>query len=252
MTPGIRPLIAGNWKMNGTWRGSRRLADAVRESAASVYADLLVCPPFLHIQAVAATLLGSRVGVGGQDCHPEPSGAHTGDCAAPMLRDSGATHVILGHSERRMNHGESSALVLRKCEAALAAGLLPLICVGETQEERDSGAAEAVVVQQLMDSLPLGFITAGGIVAYEPVWAIGTGRTPTEAEVAGMHSMIRNTLVGTYGPTARTTRLLYGGSVKPSNAQALLALPDVDGALVGGASLVAEDFMAIARAVPAG
>lgn len=252
MTPGIRPLIAGNWKMNGTWRGSRRLADAVRESAPSIYADLLVCPPFLHIQAVAATLLGSRVAVGGQDCHPEASGAHTGDCAAPMLRDAGATHVVLGHSERRVNHAETSALVLRKCQAALAAGLLPLICVGETQDERDSGAAEAVVVQQLMDSLPLGFITAGGIVAYEPVWAIGTGRTPTEAEVAGMHAMIRNTLVGTYGPTARTTRLLYGGSVKPANAQALLALPDVDGALVGGASLVAEDFLAIARAVPAG
>jgi triosephosphate isomerase len=252
MTPGIRPLVAGNWKMNGTWRGSRRLADAVREAAPSIYADLLVCPPFLHVQPVAATLLGSRVAVGGQDCHPERTGAHTGDCGAPMLRDAGATHVILGHSERRINHGETSALVLRKCEAALASGLLPLVCVGETEAQRDAGQAEAVVAQQLLDSLPLGFITAGGIVAYEPVWAIGTGRTPSEDDVAAMHAMIRNTLVETYGPTARATRLLYGGSVKPSNAAALLALPDVDGALVGGASLVADDFLAIARAVPAG
>ena len=251
MTPGIRPLIAGNWKMNGSWRGSRRLADAVREAGPGIYADLLVCPPFLHIQAVAATLLGSRVAVGGQDCHAEPAGARTGDIAAPMLRDAGATHVILGHSERRADHAETSAMVLEKCKAALAAGLLPLVCVGETQGERDSGQAEAVVARQLDDSLPLGFITSGGIIAYEPVWAIGTGRSATEADVAAMHHMIRQTLVETYGPTARATRLLYGGSVKPGNAAALLALPEVDGALVGGASLVAEDFLAIARAVPA-
>ncbi len=238
--------------MNGTWRGSTRLADAVREAAPSVYADLLVCPPFLHIHAVATTLLGSRVGVGGQDCHAEPSGARTGDTAAPMLRDSGATHVILGHSERRADHGETSDVVLAKCRAALAAGLLPLVCVGETQEQRDSGQAEAVVARQLAQSLPLGFITSGGIIAYEPVWAIGTGRSATEEDVATMHAMIRGAIVDTYGPSARATRLLYGGSVKPGNAAALLALPEVDGALVGGASLVAEDFLAIARAVPAG
>ncbi len=252
MTPGIRPLIAGNWKMNGTWRGSRRLADAVRDAAPGLDASLLVCPPFLHVQAVAATLLGSPVGVGGQDCHPAASGAHTGDVAAPMLRDAGATHVILGHSERRADHGESSELVRRKCEAALAAGLIPVVCVGETQAERDAGGAEAVVGRQLEDSLPLGFITAGGIVAYEPVWAIGTGRTPTEADIAAMHGFMRRSLLSAFGPTAALTRLLYGGSVKPSNAKAILALPDVDGALVGGASLVAEDFLAIARAVPGG
>ena len=252
MTPGIRPLIAGNWKMNGTWRGSRRLADAVREEAPNLSCDLLVCPPFVHVQPVAATLLGSRVFVGGQDCHPKATGAHTGDIGAPMLRDVGATHVILGHSERRADHAESSELVASKCEAALAAGLVPVICVGETLAQREAGEADAVVAAQLEASLPLGFVTSGGIVAYEPVWAIGTGRTPSEADIAAMHHGIRQTLVMGFGPTARTTRLLYGGSVKPSNAEAILALPDVDGALVGGASLVAEDFLAIARAVPAG
>jgi len=250
MTPGIRPLIAGNWKMNGTWRGAVVLADAVREAAPGLYADLLVCPPFLHVHSVAERLLGSRVAVGGQDCHAQATGAHTGDVGAPMLRDSGATHVILGHSERRANNGETSAIVLSKCQAALAAGLLPVICVGETRAERDAGAAEAVVAEQLAGSLPLGFVTAGGIIAYEPVWAIGTGLSATEEDVARMHAIIRRTLVDSYGPAARTTRLLYGGSVKPGNAAALLALEEVDGALVGGASLVAEDFVAIARAVP--
>lgn len=252
MTPGIRPLIAGNWKMNGTWCGSRRLADAVRDAAPGLEARLLLCPPFLHVQAVAATLLGSPVAVGGQDCHHAPVGAFTGDVGAPMLRDAGATHVILGHSERRAGHAETSDLVRRKCEAALAADLIPLVCVGETQAERDAGQAEAVVGRLLSESLPLGFITAGGIVAYEPVWAIGTGRTPTEADIVAMHGFMRRALVQAFGPAAQTTRLLYGGSVKPSNAAVILAQPDVDGALVGGASLVAEDFLAIARAVPGG
>lgn len=249
MTPGIRPLIAGNWKMNGTMRGSVALADAVREAAPGLYPDLLVCPPSLHVHCVAERLLGSRVAVGGQDCHAKPAGAHTGDVAAPMLRDAGATHVILGHSERRAAHAESSDMVLAKCQAALAAGLLPIICVGETRAERDAGAAEAVVAEQLSESLPLGFVTVGGVIAYEPVWAIGTGLSATEEDVARMHAMIRRLLVESFGPSARTTRLLYGGSVKPDNAAGLLALPEVDGALVGGASLVAADFLAIARAV---
>jgi triosephosphate isomerase (TIM) len=236
-------MIAGNWKMNGTWRGSRRLADTVREAATGLGCDLLVCPPFVHIQPVAATLLGSRVYIGGQDCHPEPTGAHTGDIGAPMLRDAGATHVILGHSERRAGHGEGSAL---------AAGLIPVVCVGETLAEREADQAAAVVSAQIVASLPLGFVTSGGVLAYEPVWAIGTGRTPGEDDIAAMHHTMRQVLVMAFGPTARTTRLLYGGSVKPSNAEAILALPEVDGALVGGASLVAEDFLAIARAVPAG
>jgi len=252
MTPGIRPLIAGNWKMNGTLAGAQRLAEALRGAAMSVTPELLVCPPFLHLQPVAAALLGSRIALGGQDCHHAAAGAHTGDIAAPMLRDAGASHVILGHSERRSDHAETSAMVRRKCEAALAAGLVPVVCVGETEAERDAGQAEAVVARQLHDSLPPGFAAAGGIVAYEPVWAIGTGRTPSEADVAAMHGMIRNIVVQAHGAGGRATRLLYGGSVKPGNAAVLLALPDVDGALVGGASLVAEDFLAIARAVPAG
>ncbi len=250
MTPGIRPLIAGNWKMNGDWRSARDLAEALRAAAPGLDAALLVCPPFLHVQPVAAALLGSPVAVGGQDCHARNSGAHTGDIAAPMLRDAGATHVILGHSERRADHAESSAQVRAKTEAALAAGLTPVVCVGETEAERLAGEHEAVVGRQLEESLPLGFITSGGIVAYEPVWAIGTGRTPTEDDIAAMHRFMRHALVNSWGPTAQITRLLYGGSVKPSNAAAILALPDVDGALVGGASLVAADFLAIARAVP--
>ena len=252
MTPGIRPLIAGNWKMNGSLAGAQRLAKALRGEAAGVTPELLVCPPFLHLQHVAAALLGSPIALGGQDCHHAAAGAHTGDIAAPMLRDAGASHVILGHSERRTDHAETSAMVLRKCEAALAAGLVPVVCVGETEAQRDAGQAEAIVARQLRDSLPPGFTAAGGIVAYEPVWAIGTGRTPSESDVAAMHGMIRRILVQAHGDGGRITRLLYGGSVKPGNAAGLLALPDVDGALVGGASLVAEDCLAIARAGPAG
>ncbi|MDB5377193.1 MAG: triose-phosphate isomerase [Rubritepida sp.] len=248
MTPGIRPLIAGNWKMHGSLREAVRLAEGVREGVEGV--DLLVCPPFVHLHPVAVALLGSRVAVGAQDCHAAAKGAHTGDVSAAMVRDTGATHVILGHSERRQNHGEDDLAVLTKTEAALAAGLIPVVCVGETEAERLAGKAEKVVTGQLDGSIPYGFVTAGGIVAYEPVWAIGTGRTPTEEEVAAIHGTMRHALVERFGPAARTTRLLYGGSVKPGNAAGLFALADVDGALVGGASLVAADFLAIARAVP--
>ncbi|MBY0338523.1 MAG: triose-phosphate isomerase [Acetobacteraceae bacterium] len=246
----MRPLIAGNWKMHGTTRMAGKLAEAVREGAPGLNADLLICPAFPHIAMAAALLLGSRVAVGAQDCHAAAQGAHTGDVAAPMLREAGATFVILGHSERRANHGETDAAVLAKTEAALAAGLIPIVCVGETEAERLAGLAETVVERQLQGSIPYGFVTAGGVVAYEPVWAIGTGRTPTEADIAGMHAAMRRALTDRFGPSARTTRLLYGGSVKPGNAAAILALDDVDGALVGGASLVAEDFLGIARAVP--
>jgi triosephosphate isomerase len=248
MTPGIRPLIAGNWKMHGTLRAALRLGEALREGVDGV--DLLVCPPFPHIHPVAVAMLGSRVAVGAQDCHAAHHGAHTGDVSAAMLRDAGATHVILGHSERRADHGENDAAVLAKTEAALSAGLIPIVCVGETEAERLAGLAASVVEKQLTGSIPYGFVTAGGIVAYEPVWAIGTGRTPTEEDIRAMHATMRQSLVERFGPAARTTRLLYGGSVKPGNALGILALPEVDGALVGGASLVAEDFLAIARAVP--
>jgi len=248
MTPGIRPLIAGNWKMNGNQREAARLAEALRDGVESV--DLLVCPPHVHLHGVATVMLGSRVAVGGQDCHAAHHGAHTGDISAAMLRDAGATFVIVGHSERRTQHGENDAAVLAKTEAALQAGLIPIVCVGETEAERLSGLADSVVEKQLTGSIPYGFITAGGVVAYEPIWAIGTGRTPTERDIAAMHATMRQALVERFGPAARTTRLLYGGSVKPSNAAEILALPEVDGALVGGASLAAADFLAIARAVP--
>jgi triosephosphate isomerase (TIM) len=254
MTPGVTPLIAGNWKMHGTVAEAAALAAGVRAGALDLPAELLVCPPFLHLEGVAALLKGSRVAVGGQDCHAAPKGAHTGDIAAPMLRDAGATHVILGHSERRTDHAETDAAVRAKASAAAAAGLVAVVCVGETEAERLAGAAEAVVARQLADSLPDGFADAvaptggAGIVAYEPVWAIGTGRTPTEADIAAIHGAIRARLTARFGAAGQAMRILYGGSMKPGNARAILALPHVDGGLVGGASLVAADFLAIAAA----
>jgi triosephosphate isomerase len=247
-----RQLIAGNWKMNGLSVPGTRLAGALREAVATAPppCDLLVCPPFTLVGRLAHVLLGSGVAVGGQDCHAEAAGAHTGDVSAPMLRDAGATAVILGHSERRAGHGETDGQVRAKAAAALAAGLAPIVCVGETLAEREAGRQEAVVAAQLAGSLPDGFAVAGA-VAYEPVWAIGTGKTPTEAEIAAMHAMIRRTLAARFGAAGAGVRILYGGSVKPSNAKAILALPEVGGALVGGASLVAEDFLAIAAAARA-
>jgi triosephosphate isomerase len=244
MTPGVKPLIAGNWKMHGTLAEARALAEAVASGAAGVQADLLVCPPALHVAPVARALRGLEVAVGGQDCHAAAKGAHTGDISAPMLADAGATHVILGHSERRADHGESDAVVRAKVVASLAAGLTPVVCVGETEAERLAGKAEAVVGRQLAESLPEGFT---GVIAYEPVWAIGTGRVPTEADIAAIHAAIRAALVARFAGGGQM-RLLYGGSMKPANAAAILALPNVDGGLVGGASLVAADFLAIARA----
>ena len=247
MTPGVRPLIAGNWKMHGLRADGLALARAVAEGAAGG-AELLVCPPSTLLREVAAALEGSAVAVGAQDCHAAAKGAHTGDVSAPMLRDAGARFVILGHSERRADHAEGDAAVLAKAEAALAAGLVPVVCVGESEGERLAGDAEAVVTRQLDGSLPEGFAAAGGVVAYEPVWAIGTGRTPTEADIAAMHAAIRARLVARFGEAGAKLRVLYGGSVKPANAAAILALENVDGALVGGASLVPADFLAIAAA----
>jgi triosephosphate isomerase len=247
----MRHLIAGNWKMNGTLELAGAIAGPLRHGADSLHCDLLVCPPATLITTVAHMLVGSAVAVGGQDCHARPSGAHTGDISAPMLRDAGATHVILGHSERRADHGETDAIVNAKTSAAMAAGLVPIVCVGETEAERAAGRETAVVGGQLAGSLPKGFADGphAGVVAYEPVWAIGTGRTPTEAEVAGMHGFIRTRLVALCGQAGAGVRILYGGSVKPSNAALLMNLPEVGGALVGGASLKAEDFLAIARSV---
>ncbi|TPG61222.1 triose-phosphate isomerase [Roseomonas nepalensis] len=252
MTPGVRPLIAGNWKMNGTLREAAALAEGVRAGLDAVGgADLLICPPFVHLHVAAASMGWKAVGIGGQDCAAEPNGAHTGDVSAAMLADAGCGYVILGHSERRADRGETDALVRAKAEAAIEAGLIPVVCVGETEAQRDSGEAEAVVAAQMAGSLPEGFAVAKGVVAYEPVWAIGTGRTPTEADIAAMHARMRAEIAARFPGQGETLRLLYGGSVKPSNAAGILALPNVDGALVGGASLKAADFLGIAAAVPA-
>ena len=247
MTPGVRPLIAGNWKMHGLAAEAQALARAVAAGAAGLKAEVLICPPATLIAPLTQACAG-LVALGGQDCHEAAKGAHTGDIAAAMLKDAGAAYVILGHSERRMAYRETSHRVRAKAEAALAAGLIPVVCVGEPEDDRLLGRAEEVVAEQMAESLPEGFGAAGGVVAYEPVWAIGTGRTPTEADITAMHAMMRAKLAETFPGKGAGLRLLYGGSVKPGNALAILALPHVDGALVGGASLVAEDFLAIARA----
>ena len=230
-------LIAGNWKMNGLRAEALALCDALRAGVKGLSCHLLVCPPATVLAEVARSLGDTPVGVGGQDCSPEPSGAYTGDVSAPMLRDAGANYAILGHSERRHGHGETSAQVRAKAEAARRAGLTPIVCVGETEAEREAGRAHDVVGAQIRESLPPGFV---GVLAYEPVWAIGTGKTASEADVAAMHAYIREQAPG--------VPILYGGSVKPGNAAALLAVANVDGALVGGASLNAADFLAIAHA----
>jgi triosephosphate isomerase len=244
----MRQLIAGNWKMHGTGGSAVALAEAVLAGAGAVDCDLLVCPPSVHLGAVAEVLRGGAVALGGQDCHQALQGAHTGDIAAPMLLDVGATHVILGHSERRQNHGEIDEVVREKTETALRTGLTPIVCVGETDEQRQSGQETEVVGWQLAGSLPQGFVAkgVGCAVAYEPCWAIGTGRTPTAEEVAAMHAFIREELVRQFGAAGNGIRILYGGSVNPGNARGLLAIPHVGGALVGGASLKAPDFLAIA------
>jgi len=240
------PIIAGNWKMNGTLASVAAYAETIR--AAPAEASLIICPPFPLLPAFAAAFSGSAIGLGAQDCHAAPSGAHTGDVSAKLLKEIGASYVILGHSERRADHGETNALVAGKARAALAAGLIPIICVGETEAERAAGEAEDLVRTQIAHSLPPDFL---GIVAYEPIWAIGSGRTPTEADIIAIHAVIRAALVAQFPATGAATPILYGGSVKPGNAAAILALHGVGGALVGGASLQAGDFLAIAAQAPA-
>ena len=240
-----RSLIAGNWKMNGLAASATQL-DEIIAGAADLpgTVDILVCPPFTLLAGFAARARGTRVAIGGQDCHAKPSGGHTGDIAAEMLADAHASFVIVGHSERRQDHHETDAEVCAKARAARRAGLVPIVCVGETRAERDAGKARDVVGTQLAGSLPDG---AGDFVlAYEPIWAIGTGLTPTPKDVADMHGFIRNELAARFGSFSETVRILYGGSVKASNASELLAIDNVDGALVGGASLDAEEFLAIA------
>ncbi|AOO82440.1 triose-phosphate isomerase [Bosea vaviloviae] len=251
MTRNIRPLVAGNWKMNGL---KADLAIAVEvakgyDTALKAVVDLAVCPPATLLYTTTAALIGSRIATGGQDCSSNAGGAFTGEVSAAMLADSGASFAIVGHSERRTLHGETNAIVKAKAQAARDALLVPIICVGETKDEREAGKALAIVKKQLRGSVPEDSTAAGLVIAYEPVWAIGTGLTPTAADVAEMHEAIRTELGRLLGKgVAASVRLLYGGSVKPSNAAELMNVAHVDGALVGGASLKAEDFLAIARA----
>lgn len=248
-----RKLIAGNWKMNGNRGEAEGLAGNLVAllKGQKAGSDVLVCPPFHLLAPVAEILAGSRIALGAQDCHPEPSGAFTGDVSAPMLADAGCSHVILGHSERRQHHSEPSELVMQKALAAQAAGLCPIICIGETEAERSQGCAGAVVELQLRQSLPIEWANQDVVVAYEPVWAIGTGKTATDDDVAEMHAHIRKLSIELLGAKrGAELRILYGGSVKPDNAADLLRVANVDGALVGGASLKAADFCAIAGSCP--
>jgi triosephosphate isomerase (TIM) len=246
-TAGVRPLVAGNWKMNGV-AGSLVEALAIAAAAKDAPVDLMLCPPATLINRLATAVAGSGLAVGGQDCHVKASGAHTGDISAAMLVDAGASAVIVGHSERRADHGETSALVKAKATAAAEAGLMAIVCLGETAAERQAGATLEVVKAQLDGSLPDQATTRSLVIAYEPVWAIGTGLTPTTADVAEVHAFIRGELVKRYGTVGALMRILYGGSVKPTNAVELMAVEHVDGALVGGASLKAADFLGIVAA----
>ena len=243
----IRPLVAGNWKMNGV-KEAIGVAETVAGKLAGINADVMICPPATLIGWMSDRLGGTAVSVGGQDCHTAVSGAHTGDISAEMLADAGAAAVIVGHSERRSDHGEISALVLAKTEAAHRAGLTAIVCIGETAGERAAELTLKVVARQLQQSVPDGATAAKTVIAYEPVWAIGTGLTPTPEDVRAVHAAIRQGLSDRFGDQGKAMRILYGGSVKPANAKTLMAVENVDGALVGGASLKADDFLGIVAA----
>ncbi|KAB2912054.1 MAG: triose-phosphate isomerase [Hyphomicrobiaceae bacterium] len=247
----IEPLVAGNWKMNGLTASlaeARRVRDRLGEAGFAPSVAAMICPPATLVAALAKEAAGSRLKVGAQDCHAAASGAHTGDISAEMLKDVGAEAVIVGHSERRADHGERSADVKAKVLAARRAGLAAIVCVGETAGERRSGLTLAVVGRQLAASVPDGATARDTIIAYEPVWAIGTGLTAKPADVAEVHAFLRKALSERFAAEGQTMRLLYGGSVKPDNARELMGVANVNGALVGGASLKADDFLAIIAA----
>jgi triosephosphate isomerase (TIM) len=249
MAHAIRPLVAGNWKMNGTSASlseARTLAQLLKHRRTAC--DVLLCPPDTLLARMKSVLQGSRLKVGGQDCHAAASGAHTGDTSASMLKDAGAAYAIVGHSERRTNHAEKDEAVAAKAKAAQGGGLIAIICIGETLDERKSGKTLDVLSRQVKGSIPEGTTADNTVVAYEPVWAIGTGLTPTTAEVAEAHTHIRKDLEKLLGEAGGKMRILYGGSVKPSNATELMAAANVNGALVGGASLKATDFIGIIKA----
>ena len=253
MTESLRPLVAGNWKMNGSRAMTLELLEALRSSlraAGAARCDIAVCPPAPYLAYAADALeTASGIGLGAQDCHTAISGAHTGEIAAAMLADMGCAYVIVGHSERREDHGESNETVRAKGEAAIAAGLTAIVCIGETLEDRNVGRAVEIVGSELEGSLPDGASADNAVIAYEPVWAIGTGRTPTGAEIAEMHASIR-ALLNARLEDGGEVRILYGGSVKPENANAILSVPHVNGALVGGASLDAAAFWSICQSCP--
>lgn len=242
-----KQLVAGNWKMNGLHSDIAEIG-AIAKGIDRAECGVAICPPATLIGGAVAAAAGSALVIGAQDCHPAAAGAHTGDLSAEMIADAGGRLVIVGHSERRTDHQETDALVREKALAAWRAGLLAILCVGETGAERESGATMAVLARQIAESVPDGSTAANLVVAYEPVWAIGTGLTPSEDDIAASHAHIRARLVDKIGTEAALTRILYGGSVKPSNAKAILSLEDVDGALVGGASLKATDFLGIVGA----
>jgi triosephosphate isomerase len=243
-----RKLAAGNWKMNGTGDNLAQIA-ALKAAHPAPGVDILICPPATLISRVAEAA-GDAIATGGQDCHAADSGAHTGDISAAMLKDAGATHVILGHSERREDHGESDQDVRDKANAAITAGLIAVICVGESLAEREAANTLAIIGGQLAGSIPDGVTAQNMVIAYEPIWAIGTGKIPTLDQIGEVHDFIRDALERRFGPgVGRSTRILYGGSVKPSNAEEIFAVSNVDGALVGGASLKAEDFGPIITAL---
>ena len=244
----MRKLAAGNWKMNGLAAALSEIA-ALNAAHPAPGCEMLLCPPATLLAQMNWAARGSSLKLGGQDCHPDASGAHTGDISAAMLRDAGAAYVILGHSERRADHGETDALVKAKAQAAWAAGLIPVICIGETLTQHDAGTTLDIIGSQLDGSLPDHMTAATLVLAYEPVWAIGTGRTPTIPQIAEVHAFLRARLTTHLGTEAAGVRILYGGSVKPSNAAEIFAVPHVDGALVGGASLKAVDFGAIVAAL---
>jgi triosephosphate isomerase len=250
MSRAPRPLVAGNWKMNGLRASLDEIAATRRmvEAGKAGRAEVLVCPPATLTTSAAAIVAGGPVSLGAQDCHTKASGAYTGDISAAMLKDAGASYIIVGHSERRALHGETDGLVRAKAEAAQSEGLVAIVCVGETRAEREAGEAISVVSLQIRGSAPPDAKPENLVIAYEPVWAIGTGLTPTAEDVSAMHKAIRGLLGELYGEAGAQMRILYGGSVKPSNCVELLGLPNVDGALVGGASLKAADFMGIAAA----
>jgi triosephosphate isomerase len=250
-TPHVRPLVAGNWKMNGLQAAlaeARRVRDRLGEAGFAPGTDAMICPPATLVAVLAREAAGSRLLVGGQDCHVGASGAHTGDISAEMLRDAGATAVIVGHSERRADYAERDRDVQAKALAAHRAGLTAIVCIGETAGERRAGLTLAVVQRQLAASLPDKANAGDTVVAYEPVWAIGTGLTPTVEDVAEVHGFLRGELARRFAAEGQAMRILYGGSVKPDNARTLMAIANVDGALVGGASLKADDFLTIIAA----